>query len=477
MTAKEAWDKLEKNFQSTGVIQKVTLRRELLRTRFEDFKCMEDYLNRMYSLARELRTVQAPVPDEDLAIMILANLPSSYDTLIITMENSRNELNLDEVRCKLIQEEARRNLNDSESNENSALKVTSSKKRDFSTYKCYNCNEYGHIARYCRKRRRGTTARDAASASSSKGMNEVHALNCYVETMKSSEWCIDSGATRHMTSQRSILTDFQKEKCSRVKTADGKMIRSLGHGNVKLDVAVNGVDRPIMVTNVLYSPDLEMNLISVSTLTRKGFDVKFSKDKKCKVFDSNGRLSLTASLRDGLYIVDKARKTCSVNVAHESAEKKYQTRPANVGHKKRQFSNRRQRRAKRQTEFCRIVRDEDKDGVSSAEVKDVLGSATEVKNECEEKLPDVKCLMNELQSFKEESQAQINQMHQLFHAMKDAYCDTLKEIQQSCEQRMQSISGRLTTMMEENTLLKSLVKWSRSTKDGRVFLMMKKMIN
>ncbi|KAF4529706.1 hypothetical protein B566_EDAN017954 [Ephemera danica] len=155
VTAKEAWDKLEKNFQSAGVIQKVTLRRELLRTRFEDFKCMEDYLNRMYSLARELQTVQAPVPDEDLAIMILANLPSSYDTLIITMKNSRNELNLDEVRCKLIQEEARRNLNDSENNENSALKVTSSKKRDFSTYKCYNCNEYGHIARYCRKRRRG----------------------------------------------------------------------------------------------------------------------------------------------------------------------------------------------------------------------------------------------------------------------------------------------------------------------------------
>ena len=86
-------------------------------------------------------------------------------------------------------------------------------------------------------------------------------------------WLIDSGASKHMTDQRDILS-FLTEKNFPQKVTLGddyqNPIKGVGESNYKLDSRT-----PMQMKDVLYVPGLTKNLLSISTLDKKGFRVSF----------------------------------------------------------------------------------------------------------------------------------------------------------------------------------------------------------
>ena len=86
-------------------------------------------------------------------------------------------------------------------------------------------------------------------------------------------WLIDSGASKHMTGQRDILSCISEKKFShKVTLGDDYQypIKGVGESNYKLDS-----ENSIKMKDVLYVPGLKKNLLSISTLDKKGYRVAF----------------------------------------------------------------------------------------------------------------------------------------------------------------------------------------------------------
>jgi hypothetical protein len=86
-------------------------------------------------------------------------------------------------------------------------------------------------------------------------------------------WLIDSGASKHMTGQRDILSCLLENKFSQ-KVALGDdyqySIKGVGESNYKLNLGT-----PMKMKDVLYVPGLTKNLLSISALEKKGFRIAF----------------------------------------------------------------------------------------------------------------------------------------------------------------------------------------------------------
>ncbi|KAG7599123.1 Zinc finger CCHC-type superfamily [Arabidopsis suecica] len=91
-------------------------------------------------------------------------------------------------------------------------------------------------------------------------------------------WYFDSGCSRHMTGDSSVLSTFTEEASGKVTFGDG------GKGNIECD------DQPSLI-NVYYVEGLKANLISISQMCDDGLKVIFTRID-CKAVDENGNIVL-----------------------------------------------------------------------------------------------------------------------------------------------------------------------------------------
>jgi len=97
-----------------------------------------------------------------------------------------------------------------------------------------------------------------------------------IQEEKDLDWLIDSGATSHMTWNRTILTNFKPTMGDRkVDVANGVSIQVMGTGDAHLVTDSMTPPRKIRLTNVLYVPELMMNLISIVALDNLGISCAF----------------------------------------------------------------------------------------------------------------------------------------------------------------------------------------------------------
>lgn len=116
-------------------------------------------------------------------------------------------------------------------------------------------------------------------------------------------WILDSGATSHMTGEKSLVSGHrQPKKTHRVSFGDGSI----------LNVASKGVSNigGMFIDDTLFVPGMEVNLISVSKVTRSGLFVTFHRNHA--LIKKGRKTMLTFRMNDGLYIHNPAIDTaCS----------------------------------------------------------------------------------------------------------------------------------------------------------------------
>jgi hypothetical protein len=86
-------------------------------------------------------------------------------------------------------------------------------------------------------------------------------------------WIIDSGASRHMTGDQVRLSSLNEKKTShKVELGDKNTypVKGVGQASIKLESGNN-----VHLSNVLYVPGLEKNLVSISFLEDKGNRIAF----------------------------------------------------------------------------------------------------------------------------------------------------------------------------------------------------------
>jgi len=88
-----------------------------------------------------------------------------------------------------------------------------------------------------------------------------------------SDWIIDSGASRHLTTRRELLEDYINRLPTSIMIGNGKDINAIGQGNITLQT-ISGM---ISLSGVLYVPDIGSNLLSVASIVDQGFHVEFTR--------------------------------------------------------------------------------------------------------------------------------------------------------------------------------------------------------
>lgn len=96
--------------------------------------------------------------------------------------------------------------------------------------------------------------------------------------LKSQTWIIDSGATHHVSHDKSLFSTLSFDLSSSVTLPTGINVRIAGVGIIKLTTHIT-------LTNVLYIPDFRLNLLSVSQLTKDMGSRVYFDENSCVIQD------------------------------------------------------------------------------------------------------------------------------------------------------------------------------------------------
>lgn len=78
-------------------------------------------------------------------------------------------------------------------------------------------------------------------------------------------WILDSGATKHISGNKSFFVSLEQAKCKSLNVTNGESVDVKGKGVCRIEmVNANGASTVATVTDVLYVPNIQGNSLSVS---------------------------------------------------------------------------------------------------------------------------------------------------------------------------------------------------------------------
>ena len=102
-------------------------------------------------------------------------------------------------------------------------------------------------------------------------------IACMVSSIVGCVWYLDSGASFHMSSDKNLFSTLEeKDLQMRIEMGDDGKYCVSSEGMV---VFQREHGAPLTLTNVKYVPGLKKNLVFVTILEDKGYDVVFSQGK------------------------------------------------------------------------------------------------------------------------------------------------------------------------------------------------------
>ena len=107
--AHELWENIGIMLENKNTVNRVSVFRKIVRLRYKDGSCMEEHMNAFQGLINQTTSLEVPLADEVLALLLLGSLPDSWETLVGTLGNAESEgkhLSLARVKLSLLNEEA-----------------------------------------------------------------------------------------------------------------------------------------------------------------------------------------------------------------------------------------------------------------------------------------------------------------------------------------------------------------------------------
>ncbi|RMX68181.1 hypothetical protein DD238_008183 [Peronospora effusa] len=151
------------------------------------------------------------------------------------------------------------------------------------------------------------------------GKNEEDAVFAAGES-RSSGWLIDSAAPRRLVRLQNLVT------CIEVTIADGKKIRVVGTGSVRL----TGIDgKRIRMLDVLHIPGLDRRLLSVGKLAERGLNVEFERTS-CIIW--NKKQATASGKKVGKAYILECQQETAQYVEYLDVDSNYDIWHARMGH-------------------------------------------------------------------------------------------------------------------------------------------------
>jgi len=327
--ARSLWDKLEELYASKTGNNKLFYLTKLMQVKYVEGTTVADHLNEIQGIVDQLSGMGIKFDDEVLALMVLATLPESWETLKVSITNSapNGVVNMETVKSGILNEEMRRRSQGTSSSQSEVLAVTTrgrsqnksqsnrdksrGKSNKFANVECHYCKKKGHIKRFCRqfqndqKKNKGKKVKPEESSDDETNsfgeFNVVYDDDIINLTTQEMTWVIDSGATIHATPRRELFSSYTPGDFGRVKMGNANFSTVVGKGDVCLET-MNGMK--LLLRDVRHVPDMRLNLISVDKLDEEGY---------CNTFH-NGQWKLTK----GSLVVARGTKQSKLYVTQAS---------------------------------------------------------------------------------------------------------------------------------------------------------------
>ena len=301
------WEKLQGQFQKKSWANKLSLRKKLYALRLVEGGSIQDHLKTMTELFNELAIVGSPVDDEDKVVHLLASLPPTYDMLVTALEANEHVPTMEMVVERLLHTERKQTEGEKELGlvasraQNAKGRMGQGQSHATRGPICYKCKSFGHIKKNCplwqKSKKCGETVQKAESEF---GILAAETA-LFSSTVSCEKWLIDSGATSHMCCNDAHFTDLQPLKHTvKVSIGDGHGISAQGIGSVHLKINCQGKSSSLHLRDVLYVPDLEYNLISISKAGKAGNVSRFD-GSKCEIMNKEGTVLASGVCEGSLY--------------------------------------------------------------------------------------------------------------------------------------------------------------------------------
>ena len=125
------------------------------------------------------------------------------------------------------------------------------------------------------------------------------------------DFILDSGATIHTCYIKELFTSIKPTTVSIKWGNTDKFIKAAGIGDISL--VFTSTNKLVKLTNVLYIPELGVNLLSLNLITSKGFNLLFNKNS-CYITTLENSLLAKGSYKKGVsYFTASSNKVIPIN--------------------------------------------------------------------------------------------------------------------------------------------------------------------
>lgn len=234
---------------------------------------MREHLHEFLDTVDKLSEMDVVINPDQLAIMMLYSLPSSFENFKIAIASRDELLDPEILRTKIVEEsDARRNTATSnqpqntmfinkkkryKQKENSVNKEDSKKDKTFK-YKCFKCHGRGYKAFECPSQK----ADEQESSRVSLISTEEKGDTCQVaDSINQNMWCLDSGCTSHICKNIKLFTKINKNKSSKLNLVNGASAEIKARDVVTIAMMINGEKSNVTLNETLLVPELKNKFI------------------------------------------------------------------------------------------------------------------------------------------------------------------------------------------------------------------------
>jgi len=349
------WTKLEKRYAGKDQARIWFLKGELSKVEFRN-NDLVDYIATLEKLFHQLAAAGETQSEKDKKYLLLSNLPIQYHPFRTSICNNvdYDTTTYDKICDRLVLEHQQLSGGAKQSEESKAFLAGKNggwkgKGKDYGNAgqkekgptpsgsvdkdSCLYCKEKGHWARRCPKKRRdqeknggarrneNRDSKPSANAASARGnLQAWTAMDSESAKRVQSKWVLDSGATHHMTADKSLFEDLSPIRAS-IHIANGSEMIAMGEGDIILDLDVNGTPNQVRLRKALYVPDMgQSGLVSVRCIQAAGGIISFGVPEQDVVSILHGKkLVGIARLENNAYVLqipNREAKQAKIQSSH-----------------------------------------------------------------------------------------------------------------------------------------------------------------